>query len=177
MSLTRVMVFIDGSNTHWGLKDFRQRNYTEDGIDYKKLVNYLVDGRSLIRAIYYCSKPVPPGDGSQIRFVDYLRHIGIQVVEKPLKIRFDPMTGKPRTVEKGVDVALAVDLIGMAWEDAYDIAVLVSGDSDCVGAVAKVMAKGRNVEVASFRKFLSKELKKACLKVTVLDDVWHQIKT
>ena len=79
-------------------------------------------------------------------------------------------------MEKGVDVALAVDLIGMAWEDAYNVAILVSGDSDYVGAVSKVMGKGRNVEVVSFRNSLSKELKKVCLKVTILDDIWDQIK-
>jgi len=176
MKSERTMIFIDGSNIHWGLRDFRQRNNVKDKIDYKKLIDYLVYGRILARAIYYCSKPIPPGTGSQIRFIGYLRHIGIQVVEKPLKTRTDPVTGKTRTVEKGVDVALAVDLIGMAWEDAYDVAILVSGDSDYVGAVSKVMGKGRNVEVASFRKFLSKELKEICLKVTLLDDIWNQIK-
>ena len=177
MNSARVMVFIDGSNIHWGLRDFRRRNNVKDRIDYKKLVDYLVNGRVLTRVIYYCSKPIPPGKGSQIRFVDYLRHIGIQVVEKPLKVRVDPVTEKVRTVEKGVDVALAVDLVGMAWEDAYDVAILVSGDSDYVGAVNKVMGKGRNVEIVSFRKFLSRELKKVCLKVTMLDDIWNQVKS
>lgn len=36
----------------------------------------------------------------------------------------------------------------MAWEDAYDVAILASGDADYVGAVSKVMGKGRNVETA-----------------------------
>ncbi|MBA7492501.1 hypothetical protein ES702_03051 [subsurface metagenome] len=66
-------------------------------------------------------------------------------------------------MEKGVDVALATDLIGMAWEDAYNVAVIVSGDEDYAGAVGKVMSKGRNVEFASFRKNLSRGLKNAAL--------------
>ena len=176
MSETRVMVFIDGSNIHWGLKGYRQQKNSQDRMDYKKLIDYLVNGRTLVRAIYYCSKPIPPGKGSQIRFMDFLRHIGVQVVEKPLKTRIDAITGKIRTVEKGVDVALAIDLIGMAWEDAYDVAILVSGDSDYVGAVTKVMGKGRNVEIASFRNFLSKELKRVCLRVTIIDDIFDKIK-
>ena len=34
------------------------------------------------------------------------------------------------TDEKGVDVAIATDMIKLAWEDAYDWAVLVSSDRD-----------------------------------------------
>jgi uncharacterized LabA/DUF88 family protein len=169
-------MFIDGSNIFWGLKDFRRRNNVNDKIDFKKLVDYLLDKRDLTRAIYYCSKPIPPAKASQIGFYDYLRHIGIQVIDKPLKTRYDPITKKTRTVEKGVDVALAVDLIGMAWEGAYEVAILVSGDEDYLGAVNKVMSKGKNVELVTFRNFMSKELKQACIKVTVLDDIWNLIK-
>jgi len=93
-----------------------------------------------------------------------------------LKTRYDPATNSTRYVEKGVDVALATDLIGMAWENAYDVAVIVSGDADYVGAVTKVMSKGKNVEVASFRKCLSKELKDAALTKIILDDYVPQIK-
>jgi len=52
----------------------------------------------------------------------------------------------------------------MAWENAYDVATIVSGDADYVGAVTKVMNKGKNVEVASFRKCLSKELRRSLNK-------------
>jgi len=176
-SSIRIMIFIDGSNIHWGLRDYNLRNNTKYRIDYRKLINLLADGRSLVRTIYYCSKPVPPGKGSQIRFLDYLRHIGIQVVEKPLKTRINPETGKIRTVEKGVDVALAVDFIGMAWEDVYDVAILVSGDEDYLGAMNKVMSKGRNVEVVSFQRFLSKELKRGALRIVILDNILPQIST
>jgi uncharacterized LabA/DUF88 family protein len=136
----------------------------------------------LIRVIYYCSRPIPPGRVSQIKFLDYLRSLGIQVIEKPLKIRYgsasrtNPSTESVRYVEKGIDVALATDLIGMAWEDAYDVAILVSGDADYTGAINKVMSKGRNVEVASFRKNLSKELKETALSKVILDDFIQQIK-
>ncbi|MEM2994524.1 MAG: NYN domain-containing protein [Candidatus Bathyarchaeia archaeon] len=145
-------------------------------IDYAKLISLLLKNRALVRVIYYCSKPIPPGRISQIKFLDYIRSLGIQVIEKPLKTRYDPVTKSTRYVEKGVDVALATDLIGMAWENAYDVAVIVSGDADYVGAVSKVMSKGKNVEVASFRKCLSKELREAALTKMILDDYIPQIK-
>jgi uncharacterized LabA/DUF88 family protein len=140
------------------------------------MLDLLTGSRYLVRAVYYCSQPVPPSDPRQIRFLDYLRSVGIQIEARPLKARTDPMTKSTIHVEKGVDVALAVDLIAMAWENAYDTAILVSGDEDYLGVVSKVMSKGRNVELASFRNCLSSKLRKAVLKVTILDDIISLIK-
>jgi uncharacterized LabA/DUF88 family protein len=170
------MVFIDGSNVHWGIKDFNGENKCNYKIDYTKFISLLVKDRTCVRAMYYCSQPVPPITG-QIKFQDYLRSIGIQVINKELKTRIDGSTQKPYYVEKGVDVALATDLIAMAWENAYDVAIIVSGDADYAGAASKVMSKGKNVEVAGFRKSMSKELKEACLSKMFLDDYMKQIKT
>ena len=54
------------------------------------------------------------------------------------------------TEEKGVDVAIATDMIKLAWEDAYDWAVLVSSDRDFIPAVEFLNAKGRKVLHAGF---------------------------
>jgi uncharacterized LabA/DUF88 family protein len=54
------------------------------------------------------------------------------------------------TVEKGIDTAIVTDMIKLAWEDSYDIAVLVSGDRDFIPAVELLAAKGRKVVHAGF---------------------------
>lgn len=54
------------------------------------------------------------------------------------------------TEEKGVDVAIATDMIKLVWEDAYDWAVLVSSDRDFIPAVEFLNAKGRKVLHAGF---------------------------
>jgi len=54
------------------------------------------------------------------------------------------------TEEKGVDVAIATDMIKLAWEDAYDWAVLVSSDRDFIPAVEFLDGKGRKVLHAGF---------------------------
>lgn len=95
---------------------------------------------------------------------------GFEMIGKPLKLR----QGQ-RPVEKGVDVALATDLLGFAWENAFDVAVVVSGDSDMDGAVQKVRVKGRRVEIASFQQTLSPDLHKAD-RLIVLDGIIDQIK-
>lgn len=54
------------------------------------------------------------------------------------------------TVEKGVDSAIVTDMIRLAWEDAYDIAVLASSDADLVPAVNFLNQKGKRVVQAGF---------------------------
>ena len=49
------------------------------------------------------------------------------------------------TVEKGVDVAIATDMIRLVWEESYDYAVLVSSDADYVPAVEFLSSKGRRI--------------------------------
>jgi len=54
------------------------------------------------------------------------------------------------TVEKGVDTAIATDMIRLAWEKAYDIAVLACSDGDLVPAVEFLDLKGVRVVQAGF---------------------------
>jgi len=54
------------------------------------------------------------------------------------------------TVEKGVDTAIVTDMIRLAWEDAYDIAVLASSDADLIPAVKFLDQKARKVIQAGF---------------------------
>lgn len=65
------------------------------------------------------------------------------------------------TVEKGVDAAIVTDMIRLAWEDAYDIGVIVSSDSDLVSAVRFLDLKGLKIIQAGFPP-LGADLATAC---------------
>lgn len=54
------------------------------------------------------------------------------------------------TVEKGVDTLMATDMIRLAWEDAYDLAVLATLDADLIPAVEFLDLKARKVVQAGF---------------------------
>ncbi|MFZ0769802.1 MAG: NYN domain-containing protein [Candidatus Sulfotelmatobacter sp.] len=54
------------------------------------------------------------------------------------------------TIEKGVDTAIVTDMIRLAWEGAYDIAVLASSDADLIPAVKFLDQKGLKVIQAGF---------------------------
>lgn len=49
------------------------------------------------------------------------------------------------TEEKGVDTRLATDIISLAWEGAFDVAVIVSADQDFVPAAEYLQNKGIKV--------------------------------
>ena len=53
---------------------------------------------------------------------------------------------------------VATDLLRFAWENLYDVAVLVSGDGDFSYAVQAVKDMGKHVEVAAFTSNLWGEL-------------------
>lgn len=50
-----------------------------------------------------------------------------------------------KSIEKGVDTAIVTDMLGLAWEGAYDIAILVSSDGDFVPAVEHIQRKGLRI--------------------------------
>lgn len=63
--------------------------------------------------------------------------------------------------EKGVDAAMVTDLLSLAWQDAYDVAILVSGDADYIPAVEYVQDQGRKVINAAWNRH-AHELKRKC---------------
>jgi hypothetical protein len=69
----------------------------------------------------------------------------------------------PLTVsaEKGVDAALVTDLLSLAWQRAYDVAVLVSGDADYIPAVEYVQSQGLKVINAAWAS-KGHELRREC---------------
>jgi uncharacterized LabA/DUF88 family protein len=50
-----------------------------------------------------------------------------------------------RAQNKGVDSAIVTDLLSLAWENAYEVAILVSSDADFVPAVERLQEKGFKV--------------------------------
>lgn len=138
------------------------------------LTQYSYDG-----TIVYASHDANTTEGKKFRewATNWLnRQPGIQVQCRARRPRsapkcnhcYQPITACPAcgkmlsgTVEKGVDTAIPTDMIRLAWEDAYELAVLVSLDADLVPAVQFLDAKGRKVIQAGFPP-KGQELMKAC---------------
>ena len=88
------------------------------------------------------------------------------------KIKECPHCGEgiKRSIEKGVDATLSVDLIRYAINDVYDRAILVSHDSDYIPAVAFVQEKGKHVINLGFRD-TGFHLRKDCWDHIFVEDI------
>jgi uncharacterized LabA/DUF88 family protein len=61
-------------------------------------------------------------------------------------------------------------MITHSFKDNYDVAILVAGDNDYVGALQSVKDNGKNVEVALFGKErTSLQLRKVADEVVTID--------
>lgn len=143
----RVALFIDGSNLYNGMRD----NLSNTRVNLQALVGQLLGERRLHR-VYYYNAPLTDDyesdlrDGQQ-RFFESLRRIPYVTVRLGRLHRRNDGS----LVEKGIDVAIAVESLTLAYEDAYDTAILVSGDSDYIELVEAIKAKGKHVECAMFK--------------------------
>lgn len=80
-----------------------------------------------------------------------------------------------RTVEKGVDTAIVTDMLQHAWDNTYDVGVLMSGDRDFIPAVQFLNRKGKKIVHASFTN-LGQELANECWKQINLRKFSSQLK-
>ena len=145
----RVIVFIDGQNLYrqaknaWRTDDGAYSDYSWPSYDVEKLANALVaqtPGRRLVEIRFYTGVPQRSVNShwhdfwsSKIRF---LKSRGIYVYRGRVS------SGGQ---EKGVDVSLALDLVTAAYDQKFDVAIIVSQDSDFAPAVeaAKKIAENQ----------------------------------
>jgi len=149
------MVFIDGSNFYHGLKN----NLGQTNVDFFTFGKKLAGADRLVRIAYYNS-PRRRQDGDaeyrdQQRFFRYLQTVpGLTVHLGRLepRTRFCPKCNDTYKilVEKDVDVNVAVDMLSGAVDDAYDTAILVSGDGDFHRLITAVRKMAKSVKVAFF---------------------------
>ncbi|MFH1383195.1 MAG: NYN domain-containing protein [Chloroflexota bacterium] len=146
----RVMIFIDGSNMYHSLKgEFRRTD-----IDLRKFCDKLIDRRRLIRIYYYNAtvgrKEEPDRYMRQQAFLNSVKMIPYCEVRLGRLVYYNWPNTPP--YEKGIDIMLTTDLLTHSFKNNYDVAILVTGDSDYVGAVQAAKDNGKNVEVALFGK-------------------------
>jgi len=146
----RVMVFIDGSNLYHSLKTFAKRT----DIDIGKLCNKLLRKRPLVRIYYYNArvglKQEPERYRNQQAFFNSVNSVPYTELRIGRLVYYNWPNSPP--YEKGVDVQLATDMLTHSFKNNYDVAILVAGDNDFVGALQSVKDNGKHVEVALFGK-------------------------
>lgn len=170
--MTRVKVFVDYQNTYMrareGFGDPHRDPFTFGQIFPRRLgVLLSVKGeavdpaRQLEEVRVYRGEPDAKhsrvGQAAcqrQIRFWD--AQAAVTSVSRPLHYRptaWDA-SGRPTNFEareKGIDVLIAIEMVMGAVRDEFDVAVLMSADTDLVPALEAVVGLGKRVEVASWK--------------------------
>ena len=159
----RVAIFIDGSNHYHIIKEMF-KNQAND-FDFDKFIKNPVGDRKLVRTYYYGA----PLDinfnqetyAKQQKFFDKLQRIQNfkLVLCRMQKVKID---GKIIYQVKEDDIHLAVDMVKLAYNNAYDTAILVSSDGDFVPAVQALKEVGKNIENIGFETKFSYHLEQEC---------------
>lgn len=136
-----TVVFVDGQNLYHLAKEAWLANpadtkssYAWPSYDVEKLAHALVTrmpGRSLSQIRFYTGVPNQSGNAFWYHFwsnkLRHLRRNGVYTYRGRIS---------SGSQEKGVDVSLAIDLVQATHEQRYDIAIIVSQDSDFGPAVS-----------------------------------------
>lgn len=137
-----VMVFIDGGY----LREIFREKFGHENINFYKLINIMnqypfreksIQGE-LLRAYYYDAIVEQTEDShlfaKQRAYFDSIEKFPDIQVKLGRLIRTH--TGYYR--QKGVDVLLAIDMLSMAFQNHYEIAIFLGGDDDFVDLINAV---------------------------------------
>ncbi len=168
----RVTVFIDGFNLYYGLKSKGWRRYY--WLDLRRLAeNLLRPGQELVAVRYFTTRLLPPSSnpefvGPQSIYLDALETL------EGLHLHYGYFLPKAATCpecgavwhtfeEKMTDVNIATELLGDAQDDAFDTAIIISGDSDLSGPISALRRRYpyKRVVVAFPPNRISLRLRKA----------------
>ncbi len=153
--MQRVMAYVDGFNLYFGLKDAGFKRFY--WLDVAALAKSLLKtDQTLVKTHYFSSRIRPNGRNTadQKRQNDYLEALALAGVES----QFGHYLQKPKQCrscfaswqdyeEKMTDVNIAIQLLTDAFDDAYDVALVISGDSDLTTPVQRVRQRFPNKRV------------------------------
>lgn len=171
----KVMVFIDGAY----IRKYTKEKHGTDLLNYYNLGHKLAltaagSNPNLIRIYYYdalasmkdaekvqdqLERATVKGRTTQLiaEQEEYFERISKQEF---VTIRLGRLVvaNKETPRQKGVDILMAIDMLAAAYENQYDWAVLVAGDSDFLELVKKVKHMGVNIMGFYFKDHIAKEL-------------------
>ncbi len=155
-----VYIFIDAANL-WEVQKSKRRL-----LDYQKLETYIKQRYSAIqtKVFYYEAYPAdgtrPYSLAGKHKFYVFLKkRLGFEVRTKPLKrINIQTEANQMMVQEKGnMDVEMTIDIVHHA--EHYDIAVLLTGDSDFYALLKYLRARDKKVFIMSSKSSVSQELR------------------
>ena len=140
-----VITYIDGFNLYFGLRDKYDRKYI--WLDIKKLsLTFLKPGQQLVKVKYFTSriKSNKSKIQRQSAYLDALLtldDVEIYYGQYFINDHTCPACGTVEQIptEKMTDVNIATHLLVDAFNNAFDVALLISADTDLTGPVEQIL--------------------------------------
>mgnify|MGYP001569847679 CR=1 FL=1 len=166
---SRVAVFIDNSNVLLTIKRLQKAGawYWCSLYCPKTLAEKLVGSRTLVYTGFYCAPPpaflLSGNDADKNRYSMAMKYYGLVEKLGDVSVHYATVNGTRGSLqEKNLDTKLTADMVGMAAQNKYDTAILVSNDADYVSGAEVLRNLGKKVEVVYFKGFGSMELRQKC---------------
>lgn len=157
----RVIIFVDYQNVHgWARRQFLPYGADPAAGHIRPLAlgELLTQRRKrpseLAQVRIYRGRPSPDHQARSAAANDrqtatWERSDKVEVIRRPL--RYPPNWPATPATEKGIDVAIAVDLVRLASTHSYDAGILVSADTDLMPAIEMIFRlKLAHIEVATW---------------------------
>lgn len=182
LSPLKVMLFIDGTWLYYSLHtrdnerdpiqhEFGpgwQSKYNVDWVNLPRVIGYALQQQDVIAGWM----PISASGERQVRPVEVVRvsvytsfrrdtpktSLRYQMFQDMVEAKYDVLMLETIGVnEKCIDIQLAVDMLHYATvPDAYDVALLLTGDKDFIPAMVRSRQKGRRVGLVSMRAHSSR---------------------
>lgn len=142
--MQRVIAYIDGYNLYYGLRSKRWRRFY--WLNLQTMTELLLERhQTLVATKYFTTIVTKPQDKHvrQATFLEALRTLSNFTIHYGHFLQDDVTCSRCKHTytthhEKMTDVNIAVELMCDAFQDQFDVALLVSGDSDLVGPIEAV---------------------------------------
>lgn len=180
----RVLVFIDGQNAYKSCERLHNHGPTHPLL----LAERLAQGRKLIGVRYYSGvhDPTinPKGRSRNDHRHNLMRRTGVTVVERMLRYRWEwgfdpkalphpeknvgrilqtPVQPYQRAREKGIDLAIGLDVMDLALNGHMEVAIVLSSDNDLCEAARSTHSATRTTRRVSVEAALFSENRRPIL--------------
>ena len=145
----KCIILIDGSNFYFKLKDLGLHNLLEfDFLGFSKSIS---KNQEIVIVTYYVGKISTDGTQKTQELFDNQRKLFANFRKQNVRYSLGYLLKtNDRYHEKGVDVAIAVDILVATYENLCDRIILISSDTDLLPAIDKARKKGKIVEYVGF---------------------------
>ena len=144
----RVAVYVDGLNLYYGLNSPGWRQY--HWLDLRRLAERLLRPGQRLEMVRYFTARFQHRAEYPYRHISQDTYLKALATLPDLTIQYGHHMSKTRTCrnckaswetfeEKMTDVNIAIALLRDAMQDAFDIAIIISADSDLIGPIDAVL--------------------------------------